>query len=205
MGAALGVTTLLVACTSSEGAPERSGGAVDDDGPVTFVGDSQAISTAGIHADAGQRVVFGATVVQNDADTEATLLDASLVDASGRAVSTPHRTPADSARTRERAPTGVRLVQTRVKDLGTAPGETVGAAIWPFEDYGVQSTALPGFRMKPGTDAELLFVMKVDETGTWHWPTTRLRYEVDGSQYETSTSFGFIVCPRAVDSCDVPR
>ena len=149
-------TMLLAACSGTGAAFAPS-----TDGPVTFDADPRTASTAYVHADAGERVVFGATTIRNDGDTAATLTAGSLGGAG---------TVAD----------GAAVSTVRVVDLSAGPRDLVGAAVWPFEDYRRRSVPLQGFSLQPGTEAELLFVVTVDRTGQWYWPTTSVRYEAGG-------------------------
>jgi hypothetical protein len=143
------------------------------------------VQTAGVRANARQKVVFGATTVRNDGDQPATL-------AGGTLDGTNSRTD------------GARLSTVRVVDVSAGNADLVGAAVWPFEDYRRRSVPLEGYTLEPGAEAELLFVVKVGKTGEWYWPTTTVRYDSGSGSYQDQTSFGFMVCPRAADSCEPP-
>ena len=160
-------------------------GAASSDGPVTFVGDPGFVQTAGVRAQAGQKVVFGATTVRNHSTEPATLTAGSL---DGKPV----------------GDGGARLATVRVVDV-TSGGDLVGAALWPFEDYRERSVPLEGYTLEPGAEAELLFVVRVAKTGEWYWPKTSVRYDSGAVSYQDETRFGFMVCPRGADTCEPPR
>jgi hypothetical protein len=89
------------------------------------------------------------------------------------------------------------LVDVRVIDLQAHPGDLVGAATWPFEDYAARSVDGTGFSLPPGAEAELLFLVRVRAEGSWQWPSTSLRYASEGKSYEIETDTGFQICtPR---------
>jgi hypothetical protein len=153
-------------------------------GPVAFMADEGFHQTAYVHADGGQTVVFGATSVRNEGDGAATLNAGSLT---GDDVTDD----------------GANVAEVRVLDI-TGGGDRVGAALWPFEHYARNSVPLQGFELPPGGEVELLFVVKVDQSGLWHWPQTLLEYQSGGTDYETRTNTGFLICPRSADECDPP-
>jgi hypothetical protein len=173
VGAPVLLLAVLVGCSAGD---EPSGS-----GPVAFVDDPQLTQTSGILADAGDVVVFGATYVQNTGDAPATLLAAEL----------DGDVPDDSAE----------VVEVRALDPAEQDGELIGAGPWPFEDYAKVSEPLDGYRLPAGAEAELLLVVKVHRTGTWHWPRTRVTYRSDGESFEDSTTFGFRVCPASAGEC----
>ena len=149
---------LLAACTDANGDTEAPSARTD--GPVQFEGGERFGSTAAVHADAGTAVVFGQTLVRNDGRKPATLTGASL---GGEGT----------------VDGGAAVSQARALDL-TGDRDLVGAAVWPFEDYRERSVPLAGYTLGPGGEAELLFVVMVEETGEWYWPRTRVQYDVDG-------------------------
>ncbi len=154
------------------------------DGPVNFTADERFVQTAYVHANGGQRVVFGATSVRNDGDAAATLAAGKL---EGNGV----------------VDAGADLVEVRVLDI-SGGGDLVGAARWPFEHYQRDSVPLHGFKLPPGGEAELLFVFSVERTGVWHWPQTVLNYKLDGKIYQARTNTGFLVCPSNRATCAPP-
>jgi hypothetical protein len=156
-----------------------------DDGPVEFEGEGPSRSTAGIHADAGDRVVFGATMIRNTGDRTATLTAGDLTGDGSMAG-------------------GARIVEVRARDLASG-SDLVGAAYWPFEDYEDRSVALNGFRLEAGAEAELLFVVQVEKTGQWYWPETAVRYDSEGQSYQEVLNVGFHICPRDDDVCKTPE
>ena len=183
LGAILGAIvalTMLLGCSASSDAPQ----AVGTDGPVGFTVDPRFVQSAGVHADAGESVVFGATTVHNTGTAAATLTDGSLT---GRA---DHD--------------GASVAEVRVLDSTSPSTDLVGAATWPFEDYKSRSRPLRGYRLAPGREVELLFVVNVDQTGAWYWPQTTLRYQNGTRSYATTANFGFVICPRASEGCAPP-
>jgi hypothetical protein len=153
-------------------------------GDVRFLSDEGVVQTAGVHADAGSTVVFGATAVRNYGLDPAILEAGSLLGAPAK----------DSAA----------VVAVRVREI-SGGGDLVGGALWPFEDYAERSAPLEGYSLAPSGEAELLLVIRVANTGEWYWPTTMLRYTANGVAHEVETSFGFLVCPTDVERCDVPH
>lgn len=133
------------------------------------------MQTAGFLADAGQSVVFGATYVKNTGTSAATLQSAALLG----------DVPSEAAE----------VAEVRAVDPADHDGELVGAGPWPFEDYAKSSEPLEGYSLVPGAEAELLFIVEVHETGSWHWPRTQLIYETEGDVFEDITTVGFMVCP----------
>ena len=91
----------------------------------------------------------------------------------------------------------------RVRDI-SGVGDLIGGAPWPFDDYARRSVPLDGCSLPPSGEAELLFVIRVDETGEWYWQTTMLRFTANSVAHEVKTAFGFLVCPTDVGRCDVP-
>lgn len=170
-----------IGCTADNSEPERQ---VRTDGTVVFSEDPLIVQTAGIKADAGQRVVFGATAVKNTGPWVAVLEGASLEGDVLEAQSS--------------------VVEVRVLDPEDNENELVGAAQWPFEDYEELSESLPGYRLESGGEAELLFVVRVERSGDWHWPVTTLSYSIGEDQFEVSSKFGFQVCPTTERQCPPP-
>ena len=146
------------------------------DGPVSFVGgEGDVIQTASFIATSGDTVVFGATEARNEGEEPATLTSARLVG--------------------EVKPQDATVEQVRVIDRSASPPDLIGAGPWPFEDYARRSTALEGFRLKPGAGVELLFVTKVNRSGRWSWSRTELAYVAGGMNYSADIDFGFVICP----------
>jgi hypothetical protein len=143
------------------------------------------VQTAGLHANAGEKVVFGATTIRNHGDVPATLTAGALVEG-------------------ESATEGASVSTVRVVDTG-AGGDLVGAAQWPFEDYHERSVPLAGYELEPGAEAELLFIVDVARTGQWYWPTTSVQYDSGSGSYRDQANLGFAVCPRHVGECGPPR
>jgi hypothetical protein len=174
---------LLAACTGSDPGLQP-GDEPESGGPVAFTADHRVVQNAGMRAHAGQTVVFGAATVRNHGTKPATLTAASL----------------------EGTPTGdgaARLATVRVVDV-TDGGDLVGAAVWPFEDYGKRSVPLEGYTLKPGDEAELLFIVDVQRTGVRYWPRTSVRYDSEDVSYQDETPLGFVVCPSGVTDCKAP-
>ena len=154
-------------------------------GPVAFLSGEGLTQLAGVHADAGTTVVFGAASIQNNGDVGATLESASLVGA----------VPTEDAD----------VVEVRVRDVSGVGGLAVGAATWPFENLSRRSSPLINYVVQPGEEAELLFIVRVHTTGQWDWPATQLTYSANGETHEISTSLGFEVCPTDVNWCPLPH
>lgn len=136
-------------------------------------------------ADKGQRVVFGALAVTNDGDHPATLDSAQLTGPSSEVVDD-----------------GATVSEVRVLDV-TGGKDLVGAGPWPYEDYERDSVPLDGYEVAPNSQAELLFVVDVEESGNWSWPQTQLTYQSEGETYTIRTNTGFLICPTTVDYCDL--
>lgn len=166
-------------CTSGVGGPGSR-----DDGPVSFVGNSESVSTAGMHADADESVVFGATEVRNDGPDPVTLQAGELT---GEWVQDD----------------GAQVAEVRVLDT-TEGADMVGAGYWPYENYRRRSVPLDGFTLQPDRQVELLFIVSVEETGIWYWPQTMVRYVSDDRDYHAVIDFGFQICPRDIDECEKP-
>lgn len=174
---------LLAGCSGVGAAPGNQ--ALPDDGPIRFGGEGPTVATAGIHADAGDQVVFGATTIRNTGDDPTTLVAGDLT-GEGSVVG------------------GADILEVRAREIAPA-SELVGAAYWPYEDYKDDSVALDGFRLEPGSEAELLFVVDVQKTGQWYWPQTYVRYDSAGKRYQEVLDFGFHICPRDDDVCEAPK
>ncbi len=147
-------------------------------GGVVFQG-AELGQYAGVLAEAGQKVVFGATVVENAGSSAATLTEGRLVGA----------VASDEAE----------VVEVRARLLRADDGELVGAALWPFEDYALKSVPLAGFELAPGAEAELLYVVEVRQTGVWNWPAASVTYTSDDRSHEASASTGLQICPPKGD------
>lgn len=177
-------TVALSACTGEvddAAVPAESGSRAD--GPVAFLDDPGFIQTAGMRADAGEEVVFGATEVRNNGPDPVTLEAGELVGDAGE---------------------GAEVTEVRVMDT-TEGSELVGAGPWPFEGYGRRSVPLAGYTLMPGNQVELLFVVSVKETGTWYWPQTVVRYVSNDEAYNAASGIGFVVCPGASRRCGPPE
>ncbi len=156
-------------------------------GPVTFPG-ADGVSV-GMRARAGDQVLFGATTVVNNDDTEAHLVEAYLigdVDSDEASVS-----------------------DVRVVDLGKAPGrgDLLGASLWPndgWEDWWKKAEPIDSAILAPGDAAEVIFVIDVKETGEWLWPETALDYTVNRNAYTALARFGHQVCPPEPAECSDP-
>jgi hypothetical protein len=150
---------------------------------VAFLSGEGLTQVAGVYADAGATVVFGASSIRNNGDVGATLESAALVGA----------VPTEDAA----------VVEVRVRDVSRG-GDMVGAGTWPFENLSRRSLPLKDYVVQPGEETELLFIVRVHTTGQWDWPRTQLRYSANGETHEISTSLGFEVCPTAVNECELP-
>jgi hypothetical protein len=171
--------SVLGACQDADGESTPGGASsAATDGPVRFEGSERYSQFASFAAQPGNRVVFGATLVQNTGTARATLTSADL--------------------TEQSADAGAELRSVRVIDLSDG-GDMVGAAQWPFEDYAQRSQPLKGFALRPGSEAELLFVVDVAGAGKTEWTVSELQYDVGGTPFVTSAQFGFHVC--AGDAC----
>jgi len=170
----------MTACNDGPSRPDAK--EYPDNGGVIFDGDPRITQMSGIHADAGQRVAFGATLVTNTTADVATLKNATL---SGD-VST------DDAE----------IVNMFVHDPQDGQGGQLGAAPWPYQDFPTIVEPLAGHTLEKGEKLAVLFVIDVKKTGAWTWPITRVVYEQDGTTFETSVTFGFQVCPTATETCE---
>lgn len=177
---------LLASCSSSDADPPTGGAAGrPTDGPVTFA-DTQTVQRAGVYAIGGDHVIFGATTITNTGSSPATLQAAHLVG---------DIDPADAA-----------VTEVRVVDLGLAPGsgDLLGASKWPDAaqlKWWQQAVPIAGANLPSGNAAEVVFLIKVHDTGDWRWKQSAMDYEIDGHEYATVTNFGFQVCPPKPEEC----
>ena len=174
--ALLVVIVLLVGCSVGDATLQG----VRMSGPVDFVGDERIEQAAGVYAKPGQTVVFGATVVKNAGESAVELTEGTL----------------DGD-----VPAGARLLEVRVIDLASGPGDLVGAAVWPFEDYAERSVPLDGFSLAGGAEAELLYIVQVLDRGAWRWSGAGVRYLSDSGEFRAETNFGFEICAALPDEC----
>jgi hypothetical protein len=177
------LVVVLTSCDGSEG-PDPTSNAPTN-GPVQFPG-ADIIQRAGMHSAKGEQVLFGATTVVNKGDSTAILSAAELVG--------------------EISPSAAEVIEIRVIGLGEAPGtgDLLGASSWPargYREWWQDAAHVDGAQIKAGEAAELVFVVKVNETGDWYWPKTALDYSVDGTAYSAVTNFGFQVCPPPPGTC----
>lgn len=182
--AALCALALLAACSDH--------GATSGRGPVRFDsedGADEGVSQwVGIHARAGQQVVFGMLGVTNHGDRTAALDGAALTG------------PGD-----EIVDDGVRLAKVLVRDASHGE-DYVGAGIWPFEHYPDDAVPIEGYELAPDATAELLYIVDVEDEGYWSWPRSEVTYTADGRSYRDATSTGFMVCPGDLAArCDAPE
>ncbi|WGX95445.1 hypothetical protein [Nocardioides sp. L-11A] len=173
-----GIATSLAACSSEKNALPTS-----REGPVSFLADDDFTQAATMLADKGQRVVFGALSVINEGDHSATL---------DRAMLTGPRS--------EVSDEGAKVSEVRVLDV-TGGQDLVGAGPWPYEYYERDSVPLSGYAIAPDAQAELLFVVDVEESGNWSWPQTQLTYRSQGETYTIRANTGFLICPTTAGHC----
>jgi hypothetical protein len=166
----------LGGCQDADSETPGSGSSAATDGPVRFEGSERYTQAATIAARPGDRVVFGASLVENTGTGAATFTSAGLTD--------------------QAADAGAELRALRVIDLSDG-GDMVGAAQWPFEDYAQRSQPLKGFTLRAGGEAELLFIVDVAGAGRTEWKNTELQYNAGGTPFVTSAQFGFHVCAGA--------
>ena len=146
-----------------------------------MLGDAVVFATIGTDVD--REVVFGQALFRNISDTAVTLDEARILG----------DVPAWAAE----------VVQTRVKDMDEFGPDFVGAAEWPFEDYGDVSKPLAGHNVPAGGTVELLFVVAVREPGDWRWPRTEVRYVAEGDEYLVRSDNGFGICAPSTRRCSV--
>jgi hypothetical protein len=154
-------------------------------GPVTFAA-GETVELAGVHASAGDRVVFGAATVHNTGSQAATLLAGRLVG--------------------DVDPTDAVVAEVRVVDLGPVPGtgDLLGAGVWPvagFRQWWAHAVPVEGARLPAGHAAEVVYLVRVLETGDLRWPLSALDYRAGGAERTAESSFGFEVCPPAPGRC----
>lgn len=127
----------------------------------------------------GGRAVFGVTLLRNDGAAPAELLTASLL-----------------------APTtqGATITDVRILDYRRVHAYPVTDR-WPTEFYTyAQTEPLAGFTLKPHYFVSLVFFIRNDRLGEWHWNEIRLSYRYGGRVYRiASTNSRFEVCPD--DQC----
>lgn len=178
IGLAVAASVLMVAATAcrSDGSPSTR-----LDGPVQFEGGDYD-QYSGILAKAGDTVVFGLAVVENQGVEPVRLTSASL-----------HGEVPESA---------VDISEVRLIDMERFPGDLVAAAMWPYEDFEKRSQELTGFKLAPDAEAELLIVMTIQDTGKWVWPQTYLDYQTsDGTKHQARSTLGFMICRSNSTDC----
>jgi hypothetical protein len=179
----------LIALTGCSGSDPNAELGAPTNGPVKFSG-ADVKQRAGMRADVGDRVVFGATTVVNKADTAVTLTAGRLLG----------DVDADSAE----------VTDVRVVDLGKAPGtgDLLGAGKWPdseWKKWWRRARPIEGAELAAGDAAELVFVVTVNKAGDWAWPQTALDYETEAGSYAAITDFGFQVCAPEPAKCSQLR
>jgi hypothetical protein len=163
----------LGACQAADTGSTPGSSPAATDGPVRFEVSERYTQFASFAARPGDRLVFGASLVENTGSGAATFTSADLTDQSADA--------------------GAEVRSVRVLDLSDG-GDLVGAARWPFEDYAQRSEPLRGFTLPAGGEAELLFIVGVAGAGRTEWQASELHYTAGGTPFVASAQFGFHVC-----------
>ncbi len=158
-------------------------------GPVTFGSQVGADQWAFVLAEGdGERVVFGALGVTNTGEEPATLLDGALTGPDDEVVDG-----------------GARLDEVLVREVGEGEDYLGAAPTWPVEEYADDAVPIAGYELAPGATVEVLYVVEVEEEGTWFWPRSEVTYTSDGDRYRDATSTGFLICPPdSQGACDRP-
>lgn len=138
----------------------------DDPHKVRF---DSARGRARTSAGPGDHIVFGTTVLVNEGDTPATLIEAELVG----------EVPASA----------VEVVDARVHEGAVAAGP------WP-NDHSHDAVPLDGYELAPGAEVAVLLVLEVHEAGRWTWPKVAVDYtSADGERHQITCRHGLRIGP----------
>jgi hypothetical protein len=164
------VALSLAACAGASS--ERQGQSTT--GSAVFLENGELLS--GFNTDAPATVVFGSSVLRNESGLPLTLRAATLHLQRGAA-------------------SGARVFDSRLLDLSTTH-DLVGVARGSDPRYLPGSLPVQGFRLGPGQQVQVLYVIKVDQSGQYQWDHPTVAYSGLYGEGEAVSRFQFEICPK---------